>query len=214
MKKILVGLAVLGLMVACASAGVNILWSVTWGAYSHASPNVTGGSNALLDSYSVTWQLIYAGINDTIDPVSTSIGGVGIADDYVTGDDVVWASRSLSQSIAQGNVTAPEDGSIWSNWMINQAGDIVYENTLWSTAGYVFQRVFEGTPTELSWYYQSELVPLDTGSPSPPQSIYLGGDNSGFKPDRQISVASVPEPATMGLLGLGALVMAIRRRRS
>ena len=96
--------------------------------------------------------------------------------------------------------------------MINQSGDIVYENTGWSTAGSVFQRVYEGTPAELSWYYQSDLVPLDTGSPSPPQSIYLGAANSGFQPDRQIS--TIPEPATMGLLGLGALVMAIRRRRS
>ena len=33
----------------------------------------------------------------------------------------------------------------------------------------------------------------------------------GVLPDQQIAV---PEPATMGLLGLGALVMAIRRRRS
>jgi hypothetical protein len=29
-----------------------------------------------------------------------------------------------------------------------------------------------------------------------------------------ITATPIPEPATMGLLGLGALVMAIRRRRS
>ena len=212
MKKMVVGLAVLVLLVASASAGVNILWSVTWGAYTHSSPDVTGSANALLDSYSVTWQLIYAGANNLADPVTTSLGISGIADDYVSGDDVVWATRTLAQSVAQGNVTAPENGSVWSHWMINQSGDIVYENTGWSTAGSVFQRVYEGTPAELSWYYQSDLVPLDTGSPSPPQSIYLGAANSGFQPDRQIS--TIPEPATMGLLGLGALVMAIRRRRS
>jgi hypothetical protein len=33
-----------------------------------------------------------------------------------------------------------------------------------------------------------------------------------FVPNQQIT--AVPEPATMGLLGLGALVMAIRRRRA
>ena len=220
MKKIVVGLAVLGLMVACASAGVGILWKTQYGVYDHNAPNVTGNSNALLDSYSMTWQLIYCGADDAADLPSTSLGGVGIADDYVTDDDVVWASRSLPQSVAQGNVTA-SDGTVWTYWTANVSGNVVYEDLGFSLGGgdtgYVYQRIFEGTPALLSYYYQTTPVALDlsyAGSPGFPQQIYLDTLTAGVKPNQQIQPAAVPEPATMSLLGLGALVMAIRRRRS
>ena len=210
MKKILLALAVLAAAASFASAGVGISWAVTWGAYDHSSPDVTGGTGALLDSYSVTWQLIYAGANNVADVPDTSLGGAGIADDYVTGDDVVWASRIIAQGGGAGG-----DGTTWDNWMINQTGSIIFEDLAWSTAGYVFQRVFEGTPAALSWYFDSNLLALGTGytgTPQLPQVFELGSGSAGFQPDQQIP--AVPEPATMGLLGLGALVMAIRRRRS
>ena len=210
MKKILLALAVLAAAASFASAGVGISWAVTWGAYDHSSPDVVGGDTAILDNYSVTWQLIYAGANNTADLPDTSLGGAGIADDYVTSDDVVWASRIVPMG---GGVAG--DGTTWNNWMINQGGLIVYEDLAWNTAGYVFQRVFEGTPAAMSWYFDSSLLALSTGytgSPQLPQGFELGSDDAGFQPDQQIS--AVPEPATMSLLGLGALVMAIRRRRS
>ena len=216
MKKIVVGLAVLGLMVACASAGVGVSWSVSYGGYSHVATNVTGNNDALLDSYGVTWQLIYAGANDAADAVSLATGGAN--GDYVSGDDVVWGTRTLPQSIAHANVSA-SDGTVWSYWMQNVSGDMVYEDLGWTEVGtgYVYQRVFEGAPAELSWYFQTPLLALNTGytgSPQFPQNFYLDTPSAGFKPNLQIPAAAVPEPATMGLLGLGALVMAIRRRRS
>ena len=79
----------------------------------------------------------------------------------------------------------------------------------------MYQRVFEGTPAALSWYFDSDPLALNTGytgSPQLPQDLIVGSGSAGFQPDQQIP--AVPEPATMGLLGLGALVMAIRRRRS
>ena len=215
MKKILLALVVFAAAASFASAGVGILWGTLYGAYDHTvTPPRTGGDNALLDSYSVTWQLIYAGVNNAADAPSTSLGGAGIADDYVTGDDVVWASRIMSQSVAQGNVTA-SDGTVWSNWLINQSGNTTYENLAWGTAGYTYQRVFEGTPAALSYYFQSSLLGIDTGytgTPQMPQNSFLDTYTAGFQPDQ--TIPAVPEPATMSLLGLGALVMAIRRRRS
>lgn len=213
MKKIVVGLAVLGLMVACASAGVGIAWTVQYGGYSHEASATTNATGALLDTYSVTWQLIYAGANDAADPVSLLTGGPN--GDYVSGDDVVWGSREIGIGGGSGN-DAPNN-TTWDNWMINQTGNVLYEDLAWSTSGKVFQRVFEGTPATLSWYFQSELVDLNTGytgSPALPQTFYIDTPSAGFKPNQQIPGAPVPEPATMGLLGLGALVMAIRRRRS
>ena len=207
MKKILVALFVSALAVASASAGVGVTWGTLFGAYDHTATDLTGGDNALLDSYSVTWQLIFAGANNAADPVNLANSGNG----WVSGDDAVWATRT----IAQGGGTAPQDGSVWDNWMANQSGNTVYENLAWNTAGYVFQRVFEGPPAALSWYFQSSLLALDTGytgSPQLPQTSYLDSYTEGFKPNQQIP--AVPEPATMSLLGLGALVMAIRRRRA
>ena len=213
MKKILLALMVLGLAAASASAGVAINWAAIYGAYDHSSPDVTGGSNALLDSYSVTWQLIYAGANnlaDTPDPDNGVNGWVG-------GDDDVWATRTLAQSVAQGNVTAPEDGTEWINWMTYSSGNTVYTDLAWNTAGYVFQRVYEGTPAELSYYFDSSLVALNTGytgAPQIPELFEIGELTEGFQPDQQIPAAPVPEPVTMSLMGLGALALAIRRRRS
>ena len=211
MKKILLALAVLAAAASFASAGVGINWGTQYGAYDHTAADLTGGTGALLDSYSVTWQLIYAGANNVADVPDTSLGGAGIADNYVTGDDVVWATRF----IAQGGGTAPEDGTVWDSWLAVVSGNTIYEDLAWSTAGYVFQRVFEGTPAALSWYFDSDLLALNTGytgTPQLPQSIFPDTGSAGFQPDQQ--VPAVPEPATMSLLGLGALVMAIRRRRS
>ena len=213
MKKILLALMVLGLAVASASAGVGINWGTQFGAYDHASPDVVNGdtANSLLNEYAVTWQLIYAGADNTIDLPDTSLGGAGIADDYVTDDDVVWATRT----VGIGGGTAPEDSTAWDTWLANQSGNTVYENLAWNTAGFVYQRVFEGTPAALSWYFDSDMQALNTGytgSPQLPENFFPDTPTAGFQPDQQIP--AVPEPATMSLLGLGALVMAIRRRRS
>ena len=208
MKKILLALAVFAAAASFASAGVGVLWSTTTGGFTHDAADLISGDDLLLDNYNVTWQLIYAGANNVADDVSLATGGAN--GDFVSGDDVVWGTRT----IALGGGTAVEDGTDWNNWMNWEgASSIVYEDLAWSTAGYVFQRVFEGTPAALSWYFETDLLALNTGytgSPQFPQSFVLDNEFAGFQPDQQI----IPEPATMSLLGLGALVMAIRRRRS
>ena len=214
MKKILMAVFALAVAATVATAGVGIQWSVSWGAYDHAQADLTGGSGNLLASYSAIWQLIYAGADNTANNPSTSLGVAGIADDYVTGDDVVWGERSIAMGGGSGN-DAPYNTS-WDSWMLNTAGNVVYQDLSWSTAGFVYQRVFEGTPAANSWYYQTSLLSLVTtytGGGQAPQSFYLDTANAGFKPTSQLPGA-VPEPATMSLLGLGALVMAIRRRRA
>ena len=213
MKKILLALFVLAIAAApaLAATGVSIQWDTYFGAYTHDATDLTSLSGPfMLDNYSVTWQLIYAGANDAADDPDTSLGGAGIADDYVTGDDVVWASRVFS--MGNGNAS---DGTVWTTDLYWSSGNRQYNDSTFMTAGdYIYQRIFEGTPAAGSYYYDSDLESLVI-SPTDAQMSYLdvaGGMTSGIQGDE--TFAAIPEPATMSLLGLGALVMAIRRRRS
>ena len=214
MKKILLALFVLAIAAApgLAATGVSIQWDTYWGAYTHDASDLTSLAGPyMLANYSVTWQLIYAGANDAADDPDASLGGAGIADDYVTGDDVVWASRVFS--VNNGNAS---DGTVWTTDLYWSSGSRIYNDTTFLTSGeYIYQRIFEGTPAAGSYYYESAVESLEI-NPSAPQMSYLdvaGGGTSGIQGDQQIPGA-IPEPATMSLLGLGALAMAVRRRRS
>ena len=210
MKKILLALAVLSLAAssALAATGVAIQWDTLWGAYTHDATDLTAiPGDYLLDSYSLTWQLIYS-VNNTAGAPDLGNSGNG----WVSGDDTVWATRTF----AMGNGNA-SDGTVWTTDLYYaNVGNRQYTDVSWALGdvGYIYQRIYEGAPAAGSWYYDSVPVALDA-DPTTFQISYvdaIGGGSAGIQPDQQIS--AVPEPATMGLLGLGALVMAIRRRRS
>ena len=225
MKKILMALFASAVAASVATAGIGISWTTqNWGEY-----HVGGGS--ILAANDVLWQLIYAGADNIANPIHDD-GVVApmdsqaawAANNYLRpgSDDQLLASRiipmgggtSTENAYLGGNHSGSTD---WNEWMMLGPGSPVYENLTWANAGFVYQRVFESsTPLAGSTYfYETGLLLLDTsfaGGTATPQDFFADPASGPLVPNQQ--AYAVPEPATMGLLGLGALVMAIRRRRS
>ena len=210
MKKLMLALAALALMATAgfAATGVSVDWTTLWGVYDHSAVDLTSTTTGgILDSYAITWQLIYS-----LDNVADAPDAGNGANGWVSNDDEVWATRTFAQDDGSAS-----DGTEWDLFVYYASGDTQYNDTTWAAGdvGYIFQRVFEGAPAVGSWFYDSTPVALDA-DPVTFQTSNLdqaGGGTAGVQPNQQIGGA-VPEPATMGLLGLGALVMAIRRRRA
>ena len=206
MKKILLALAIFAVATASGFAAVGINWYTEYGVYDHNALDLSGTDEAdsILSDYAVTWQLIYAGANNSIDLPNAANGING----YVGGDDDVWATR-----IVTGVGVDAGDGTEWDTWLIASAGNTVYQDLAWNTAGFVYQRVYENPVGAGAWYFDSGLQALDLAFTGSPVEFSVDG-GVGVQPNQQVAGAPVPEPATMALLGLGALTMAIRRRRA
>jgi hypothetical protein len=74
MKKFIMAVIALAITASVASAGIGVLWTISYGAYTDDAPDVTGGTHNLLGSYSAIWQLIFAGLDNTIEPIPESRG--------------------------------------------------------------------------------------------------------------------------------------------
>lgn len=185
MKKLLAVLALLSLVaVAHASNVWNIKWYIT-GAYSPDDP-----SKGVLEDYSVTWQLINATDGDSV--IDSMYAVKGSQEIYVTdpyNDEVLYYDSRLK----------PDDSTTY------------YGVTDLTGVKSVYQYIFlDNGVDQYEWKSSAVDIELSASTMKPAEAIdkdaVLGKTTAWTK------VSAVPEPATMSLLGLGALAMVIRRR--
>ena len=210
MKKLLVALCALAGATMFASAGVSVLWTTqNWGEYHD------GSGTAIALNNSVLWQLIFAGNDGMADSVQHGQPNDAIpSNSYLArgGDDSIVAERT----IPLGGGTAPQDGTGWDEFLSNNTATPATFNAInnWTLGqGSVYQRVFEfATPINGTYYWESGLLTLDTtkGEGAQPQVFNVDSADGPFIPNKQVYI--IPEPATMSVLGLGALAMVLRRK--
>ncbi len=211
MKKVLIAAVALMVGASLSLAGLGVNWS-NGGWMAEYGGDVNEGP-FVLDNNNVIWQLIYAGADNVANDPDLS------AANYLGGDDSLIADREIEKG---GGSAA--DGTSWDNYLMNQGGDTLYQDLDWTTAGSVYQRIWQGTPSveDGGYYFDSDLLTIDTayaGGGAAPQSFYYDPSGSGVAINVNIPGSgpeppepTVPEPATMSLLGLGALAMVLRRK--
>lgn len=206
MKKVF---AVLAMLTVAGIAQANY-WNVNWKIYEAYAPTDTDGdySPAVLDDYNVTWTLLY---------------GSSVAVDPATGK-LVDGSYTFTA-----DMDSVRDGGLHWDYGSTHA---TYDETLYTTTGTtytgntgetdvqkVYQHIFieNKTNPKDAWYWLSDGTDVQPSSVTTGQVWDLGksvalGPASVADANTAWVPVGVPEPATMSLLGLGALAMVLRRK--
>ena len=239
MKKLIIALAVM-LMASQAMAVAYVDWFCSSGFFRHDTSGEvdTSLTPPVGDVYplgdigvgqSVLWALMYTTSDAYGAAWLTSAGGVAtvhLSDqiaDFRYFDDPGWAN--MSSEVGENGVNY--DPGLFALSSGGSTGTDAFEAGSGYTGGYFYQAVFANvaynagviTFTDSIIYYT--FTGLDAndgvnpfGEPKPTaQDLPSGSTYSGVYVSSSL-FTPMPEPATMSLLGLGALVMVIRRRRS
>jgi hypothetical protein len=197
---VVVGVAVCLCLSSASRGDIGLTWASSMGAYGHG-----GVWNPPVGVYPNGFglrQLIWSSVNPA--SLLPDLGGLNYLDSnsyllrtYSAGfdpDGAIWSASAVStQTLVFGN--ADVGGHNINN-------------------GYLYSRIFQDTvPTQGMWFYQS----VPTGSTfavydfMTPSTI-INYDSTVGGPFELNSQIAVPEPATWAFMGLGALVMFVRRR--
>jgi hypothetical protein len=196
MRKVAVVVVGLMLMAAgVAQANVFIGWTATGGFV------WSGGSGILAGGGSTIAQLLWSPDN-VVSPAG--LGGTA------TEGESVLMELTLTEGV--GGIDE------WAWWTVDVVVDDGGANP---AGGYVYGRIFQDDTVELDDYvYNGPVIAASDLNPSaippPTAQSYNMNRNTTLGDDIDGAYASqvVPEPATLSLLALGAMVIGLRRRRS
>jgi hypothetical protein len=192
MKKVLLVVTAVA-MAAVAQADFVVDVSCSWGIYKADGVTglMAGGGNMAVEVY-------YVGDNGVFDTTA----GAGVMGDVLpggNGDDILLMSFNAPYNSAYGDF-APQP---------------LVDNYLGT--GEIFARVWNDADASVGgpWYYQSAILAagdLDPGASPPPtpDSLDIGGGAAG---QTATMGQVIPEPATIGLMGIAGLGMYIARRK-
>lgn len=198
-----------------ANAEISINWTAENGFVQNSS--LTGGtpdeSIGILDPSINAAGQVYAQLIFT--PVASAspagIGGIlGDAGERVLADAVIGRTGTAGNDIDDPGF----GGTFYASWLSGAEPALEpFES------GFVFGRIFDTTQGAIgvgTWYYDGDFLAIQdlTGTPPPtPQSYGLNRNDlpSGFGDELFLQV--VPEPGTFGLLAVGMLTLAYRRRK-
>lgn len=186
MKKMALVALIVTLGASLAMAEIGVAWRANDGFFRH------DGSTALLSAGgSALAQLIFCGVDGLIDNPDV------FDPHYVGGDDQWWADFTITSS-PWGDFSAPN-----------------YTQTF--VSGYYYVRVFDvgsgSGPTQGMWYYNGYVTnTTDMTAPYTPIDYLVDETTPAFGETLNQDTYAIPEPATWAFMGLGALVMFLRRR--
>ena len=220
MKKI--ALIIAAVMVSSAMAMAEtyngtITWLAGAGVYNHASTSSSFAdfsTDGILVQYDVLWQLIHTldGNTHTPDPVTWNSDFLQDGKEELV--DFRWGNAADFDAAYGADVSLYREAEGYD--------PLTSPLTVDSTqAYYVYQRVYElapgaSAPAKGDYYWDSgveNVTPQFDGKVNNAKILVeYDGQTTWETPVKPNLVVGVPEPATMSLLGLGALAMVLRRK--
>ena len=213
MKKALVGLMV-ALMAVSSFGGLYVYWD-NGGVLSGANP-----SQYILQDSSTTqviWDLVYTTSDSLTTPtLNESTGAIDYGSDAVISERDINPAGQATVTDVIASTTPSKTGIEFDEYLFGTPSELLYKNdNPGYTSGNLYAAIFQYTSSGDVYAAFTSIVPEQwtwaPGSLATPTAVHFNLDD-----DTSLSyfghVTQIPEPATMSLLGLGALAMMIRRK--